>query len=187
MVPGSQQGIQSHSIRGGRISVSDRGESRHAEARLPKKESSNSVAILLVASLFCFGCTDSQSNDETDLAQLTREERWSAIRHCDDPGEKVDLYLAAMEVHPPDTALASAVAVSGPEVVPSVRARIRTSDDASKIADLFLVLQAMETGSHYCVSCDTDLLAELQSVVQRMKPSAYKDVAEHILGELRRT
>lgn len=142
------------------------------------------VASLLLASV-APGCQATEREAERDFLQMPMTERRTAILLYP-PEQQIHLFLQAMLVkHPPDLALANAVASNGSKIVPALAKRLARDDrDIAKLhlIDVFLRMQEL---SYYAVASDDKTMNLLEQQVAAMKDPQWREMSSDMLERIR--
>ena len=102
------------------------------------------------------------------------------------PEQQVELYLKAMlEEHPPDLALADAVASNGAKIVSPLAQRLVEDDrDLAKLHVFDVFLRMQELG-YYAVASDAKIMELLAQQVVNMKDPQWKEMSNDLLDKIR--
>lgn len=129
-------------------------------------------------------CQAEPEASESFLRKPMAERRTAILQYP--PEQQVELYLRAMlEKHPPDLALADAVANNGAKIVPAlIRRLIREDRDVAKMHLIDVFLRMQELG-YYPVASDAKTLDLLAQQVATMKDPQWKSTSSDMLDRIR--
>jgi hypothetical protein len=122
--------------------------------------------------------------EEREFLELSPDDRRQVILESP-PAQRVDFYMLAMNIHPPDLSLAAVVASRGEEVVPALVERLSAETQGIYIFDLVRVLREMEVYGYYPVAVDDDLMAFLEEKVTGMDQSPWRERLDELLLDIR--
>lgn len=137
--------------------------------------------LTLLLSASCLGM-GSSSEDERFLSRPMNERREIIVQY---PTEKqVDLYLLAMQKHPPDLGLADAVAKSGAKLVPILIQRIQREQSEIAKVQLIDIFERMQSLGYYAVASDEATMTILASQVGAIKDDGWRAMAADLLDKI---
>jgi hypothetical protein len=124
------------------------------------------IWMAFVLALMLAGC-ERLTPEEKVFVELTYGEQTAAVLRAE-PDKRLDLFLLAYRMVPPNVGAKNALADLGADIVPLVLDRLRDSDDRTtrNFVDLLI---AMEIQQNYCVSCDADTMARIREAVHRIR------------------
>lgn len=140
-------------------------------------------AWLLFAALPSCRAAEQDASEEF-LRQPMNERRTAILAYP--PQEQVDLYLQAMLVkHPPDLALADAVASNGSKIVPALLQRL--VEDKRDVVKMHIidVFRRMQELSYYAVVGDAPTMTILEQQVESIKDPQWKEMSNNLLERIR--
>ncbi|MGH8242952.1 MAG: hypothetical protein ACRETY_06335 [Steroidobacteraceae bacterium] len=145
--------------------------------------STSSIVWLLLATAVC-SCSAAEQDASVEFLSQPMIARRTAILEYS-PEEQVKLYLKAMiEKHPPDLALANALASNGSKIVPALLERL--VEDGSDVAKMHLidVFVRMQDLGYYAVVDDNHTMKILEQQASAIKDPQWKrkssDLVERI-------
>lgn len=142
------------------------------------------LACALIA-LIGFGCQRHWHDTATNefLRQTIPERRASILQYPLE--QQVDLYLAAMRLHPPDLGLANVIASNGANVVPFLIARLGKEAGDIEKTHLISVFLEMQRSGYFRVASDRPTMLFLEQQVALLKDPFWRNQASDRLREIR--
>lgn len=98
--------------------------------------------------------------------------------------QQVELYLAAMQKHPPDLALADALARNGEEIIPLLKQRMSSEDWGLTKLHLIDVFVRMQQRGIYSVAADQRTMRFLDQHAAAIEDAQWKLMAIEMVNEI---
>lgn len=143
------------------------------------------LSIAIVGSLLCAGCVSDGMSEATEqfLRQPMDVRRTLILEYP--PKQQVDLYLwAMMAKHPPDLALADAVATNGAKIVSFLRQRLIEEGGEIEKVHLIDVYRRMQGLGYYSVASDEKTMRLLEKEVRLMKDPLWKRMSSQMVEDI---
>ena len=141
--------------------------------------------VWLLFAVVAPSCQGAEHAASEEFLRKPMVERRTAILQYP-PEQQVGLYLKAMLAkHPPDLALADAVASNGAKIVPALTQRLVQEDrDIAKmhLIDVFLRMQEL---SYYAVASDGKTMDLLKQQVAAIEDPQWKEMSSDMLERIR--